>query len=1835
MPPPAPSISHQRQVSVGSSADRRPASPAKLSNRDSRTDAGARSFRLSRFGLDHQLCSLWVHDETFSREEVLFNPQAFGDIGVKLGDFIEISALPGESREPGGRSGRDGPDLKSESLRASSGSVKSNSATPNAGKVKRSRFLFIAKPLPPELKARHPNLQLSVTSNIANVFGFKNRSQVLLSLVERSECTTSHVELVIRDQFLLRSDMWRLVTSELAGKTVYKGQKVLFLGTIKATIKAIYIRGKKTSSGYFSPSTIPIFRSESGRFVLFIQMSKEMWDFDSEGTGDILFSRVINGFLPELFKRWASVEAHHLVTIVLFTRVQYDYSTADSALTALNNRALNRLLDGPSPEFQDFYRVVVNDMPSGQWTAILDELKREFRIFLRDVSIPPPRFPQSPTSAEEALKFTDDFPATIAGYPTSASRGNILEAMNVATSYLTYEHIGRDLLRTGTSIVLITPGTGVFEVPFDALALTSEVLTSRAIAIDLICLSPMPLHSVPLFKYRVPNDKQSRPGSAVSKDTVIRASSPESRRLSTSISAGDSLAASFESTVDQPTRLIRKVRAAQADEWGYGIPHWIDISFWDPHSYRGSKFAQEKLSKPPIPSTLAEQSQPFVPKVRMYEIQMMGVMESEQSNITIPYLPPIRTTLQNTSVAMLHNRGLVDRETSGGTHLSPPKSIYKPHLLSPTNRGGSYMMSFKESKKNMMPAPAKQRTDTLEWMDAYDRSVFHAYPTSRSIRRRPKAMRSPNTDSTDSPIQDRRSSKSSISLWDSRSTAPSAARAPRNGERIEETGTRTTAAAPSSTINPVRKSIIKSENRLTTPRISRSISFALRGLGPAPRAVPSTGVHVEHATGVPTTSGKGSGETSPSTPLLDDPFDHNALVGPSTIVSRRERISKPSLSNGAEQMTPSRPISIRAKTTEETPAESRAVEHPRLPAPLELPRHVPGHTHRSSFALKGGSTKLDLGPHSAGPELITKLSPDKILAPWIMPITPWNPPKHGPTRSSWFGRWQHVYPRMPTTSSVKWKSLKSPASLPITTEEFPSESELATDYLQTPYMVYPYDEVDPSGTRKSREFVLREMVSLRLARGFQIVVGKRIEEEYGLGNINIYDVSSLAVNGGTLFMSLGNIIHRLVCVSGGEIEVTRFVRKSFGENLTDAKDRATSYSPAVKTILSSQYCKSTIRLALPQKEYNWSYADAFLAGHRDHMVNTPRQLGFWRTRFVLIPVEVPSNARRPIPSYNEDNEEEVHLLGIYQLTQIWQKHRYIPPEEKRLQSSAHRKREQNPLNILYQTSDPSVVVAAELDKLLVDDPALDNAPAQLLPDSELFERSSISMSSLAQAIQGEKGVRMTDRRWHWRLHYNCFIGLELTTWIVQNFRDIDSREEAVAFGNEMMKLGLFHHVQRRHNFRDGNYFYQIADEYRLARPESRSSWFQPRKSDRSVPSTPMGDNIRDSPSSFHGKSDKGAEGPVEESTGEVPLKGKKVAISLSKSMKYDLDPRKRSNRPEIMHLHYDRLHNPENCFHIELSWMNTTPKLIEDTLLSWASTADKYGLKLVELPVSEVSSITETQIFRRPYPVKLKLQPPEPPSTAFSATSFSAQGAKDRLFYHKAILKKFDFVLDFEARSAFPNDVDVLYSWGEADYRFPQYVHRTGMVLAQITDEGHFLLLANRLFSRHSATVAKETAKFERKEYSRPRSHTLDHCSPRLSPMVRASADIVPQLPQSQETKEHTHPYRLTDQIKDELGAFCRDEEKLERFFSAIRAKTNARPASSKVGPALAPTMESSIPTLELPASVVPRPPLAPFPAPKSDAPSTKTSSIDAVVHSSVTNSPKLDPLWLSPSQRQ
>jgi hypothetical protein len=576
---------------------------------------------------------------------------------------------------------------------------------------------------------------------------------------------------------------------------------------------------------------------------------------------------------------------------------------------------------------------------------------------------------------------------------------------------------------------------------------------------------------------------------------------------------------------------------------------------------------------------------------------------------------------------------------------------------------------------------------------------------------------------------------------------------------------------------------------------------------------------------------------------------------------------------------------------------------------------------------------------------------------------------------------------------------------------------------------------------------------------------------------------------------------------------------------------------------------------------------------------------------------------------SEDSEEEIRLEGIRKLTQLWQRHRDVPPEERHLQAANLKKqRDPNPLAIEYHTRDPSAIVAAGPEVALFSE--VDSEfQTSIFSDSEKYQTSNMDTDKLKEDLQGENGIQMMDRRWHWKTHKNCFLGFDLVNWLLANFKDIDSRDEAVELGKQLMDKGVFKHVQGRHQFRDGNFFFRLQDSSEL-QAESRS-WFGMRMPDKSVPSTPLGEaprtspftikNIKSRPNTSDSSNASSGSGQEGENTPTRSKSSKKRKVTLSRVLRYDVDSRKRSYRPEITSLHYDRLHNPDNCYHIRIDWMNVTAKLIEDSIVTWATSVEKYGLKLVEVPISEVSNIIEHHPFRSPYTVKLALQPPRNvPEPIWESSHVPIQYIKaDKLSYHKALLRKLNFVLDMEAASAFPSDVEVKYSWGIPDYKYNQFIHRSGTLLAQITDEGNFLLLANRLAHNRVKDNGRirPTDPYEHKKATTDGSQSIrlpstpaergnPHRSPFSSPLARPVQDISLLHPALQDKPVATaipqaaSITQTPEQIKDEVEAFCSDTTQLAMFYN------EALKQAPSPSPRMLPVMDDRIPSLGLPPAI-------------------------------------------------
>lgn len=357
--------------------------------------------------------------------------------------------------------------------------------------VPKKRLLVSPVPLSLELRKKTPNLQLSLLSHLSSAFGINSRSIVDVLAVPKSGHVADYMVLYFKDQYISRSDMWRAACN-LEGQCIYVGKRITFTGGIRADVREIWRGGKKKFSAYVSANTKPVFRSESARYLIFIQMSKEMWEFEEDG--ELFYNKAIDGFLPELFKKWKTMKAHHLVSIVLFTRVTYigtvgpfclprDINYSDSDLVQLRSQLSHSF-------HNDFYKIVVDNVSSDHWESTLTELKRELHGFAKDVLL------------QKRRVKSEEIEESPIGSLTPAMQGNLLEAINLAAHQFNRDYIDRDLLRTGTSMLFVTAGTGVFEVDERLLKLTGESLLGNGIGMDIVCLSRRPLHIVPLFKYQ-------------------------------------------------------------------------------------------------------------------------------------------------------------------------------------------------------------------------------------------------------------------------------------------------------------------------------------------------------------------------------------------------------------------------------------------------------------------------------------------------------------------------------------------------------------------------------------------------------------------------------------------------------------------------------------------------------------------------------------------------------------------------------------------------------------------------------------------------------------------------------------------------------------------------------------------------------------------------------------------------------------------------------------------------------------------------------------------------------------------------------------------------------------------------------------------------------------------------------------------------------------------------------------------------------------------------------------------------------------------------------------
>lgn len=178
------------------------------------------------------------------------------------------------------------------------------------------------------------------------------------------------------------------------------------------------------------------------------------------------------------------------------------------------------------------------------------------------------------------------------------------------------------------------------------------------------------------------------------------------------------------------------------------------------------------------------------------------------------------------------------------------------------------------------------------------------------------------------------------------------------------------------------------------------------------------------------------------------------------------------------------------------------------------------------------------------------------------------------TQTSLARRWEHLFPTPTYETQIKWKTLCAPGCLPLTVEHLPTEEELANEFRVHSYDTTIGSEMNESFLVKRPAIVhgqapeeawamaiMRVMVALRLAQGFQFVLQKSRIVHEPLQDMSLSSTVTAKPSAVLLrkvrgpaevlreadipvYLSLSDQIHKIQYdPTGPSIRVERFVRR--------------------------------------------------------------------------------------------------------------------------------------------------------------------------------------------------------------------------------------------------------------------------------------------------------------------------------------------------------------------------------------------------------------------------------------------------------------------------------------------------------------------------------------------------------------------------------------------------------------------------------------------------------------------------------------------------------------------
>ncbi|GME78672.1 unnamed protein product [Ambrosiozyma monospora] len=354
------------------------------------------------------------HDQSTWQHDVILDPSLVP--GARIGDVGEIESLQSSSRKIYFTFRKFTPPPN----KLSPNSLVNNNRMP-------SRMNYIS----------------ILSGDIPRLLNLELRSAVLVRLKKKEIVEADVVEVYVKDLHLSRGDMWNM-SAELQRCCLHRTERLQFKeGAVRGVVRRIYRNGTKVFSAYVGENTKIVYRSESARFIIFIQASAEMWHF--EESGQQMFHKFVNSLFPKIFQKWKESGTNHLITIVLFTSVDPEEEN------------ISKYKAGETPpNRQNYYRVVVDQVSILLWEEIMAALRLEFTNFKKEILLSS----NMPSAGFQSIQ----------GAFLPAVKGNLFEAINLGMSLVSDDFSDPDLRHTTNHFIIISPGSGLFDVDYSLLS---------------------------------------------------------------------------------------------------------------------------------------------------------------------------------------------------------------------------------------------------------------------------------------------------------------------------------------------------------------------------------------------------------------------------------------------------------------------------------------------------------------------------------------------------------------------------------------------------------------------------------------------------------------------------------------------------------------------------------------------------------------------------------------------------------------------------------------------------------------------------------------------------------------------------------------------------------------------------------------------------------------------------------------------------------------------------------------------------------------------------------------------------------------------------------------------------------------------------------------------------------------------------------------------------------------------------------------------------------------------------------------------------------------------